>query len=391
MKKIILIGMTFLLSLFMAAPVWADDSGYIRDSLNVLDANEDRNYEKIAEKIAQENHIQTYFVSTEVSAEELDSLISGLYQEIGTQTDAVILVANYGTNIGETYYLGKSKDILKVKDDQFFWKAYAAENTVQDGIEAYLATVSSVFKAPSRLIDEADLLSDSEEKELLTQLDDVSKRQKLDVVVVTVDSLRGKIAEAFADDYYDYHHYGQGDAHDGVLLLVSMEDRDWHVSTTGYGIYAITDAGLDYLSDKFLPDLSAGDYAASFSTFAKLVDDFVTQAKTGKPYDRDNLPKEPLSLLWIPVAGLLGLVIAWGITAWMKGQLYSVHSQYNAREYMKKDSFKLTKSQDLFLYKNVTSRPRPRSNDSSGFRGGGGSSTHISSSGISHGGGGGKF
>lgn len=61
-----------------------------------------------------------------------------------------------------------------------------------------------------RLVDEADLLSDAEEKDLLSKLDEISERQKCDLVIVTVKDLGGKTPEAFADDYFDYNGYGQG-------------------------------------------------------------------------------------------------------------------------------------------------------------------------------------
>ena len=54
-----------------------------------------------------------------------------------------------------------------------------------------------------RLIDDADLLSESEEQNLLQKLDSISEKQKFDVVVGTVDSLDGYSPMEFADDFYD--------------------------------------------------------------------------------------------------------------------------------------------------------------------------------------------
>ena len=73
-----------------------------------------------------------------------------------------------------------------------------------------------------RLVDEADLLSDSEESRLLTTLDEISERQNCDVVVVTVDTIGDSTATEFADDFYDYNGYGAGENRDGILLLISM-------------------------------------------------------------------------------------------------------------------------------------------------------------------------
>lgn len=52
-----------------------------------------------------------------------------------------------------------------------------------------------------RLVDRADLLSELEEEELEARLDEISERQQADVVVVTVNSLDGKSAQDYADDF----------------------------------------------------------------------------------------------------------------------------------------------------------------------------------------------
>lgn len=242
---------------------------------------------------------------------------------------------------------------------------------------------------PPRLVDDANLLTTNEEMELWGLLDDISERQQFDVVVVTVDSLEGKSPMEFADDYYDYNGYGYGIDRDGVLLLVSMEYRDYWISTTGYGITAITDAGIDYMEEKFVHYMSDGDYAKSFTVFAQLCDDFVTEAKSGTPYDIGNMPKEPFNIFFsLFLALIIGFSIAFIIVLVMKSQLKTVRYQSAASSYVKQGSVKINEKRDNFLYRNVTKREKPRDNGSSG---GGGSSTHTSSSGSSHGGGGGKF
>ena len=86
-----------------------------------------------------------------------------------------------------------------------------------------------------RLVDKAELLSDSEKTELLYTLDEISERQQVDVVVLTVPSLEGASPMEYADDFYDNNGYGFGDNHDGILFLISMEERDWYISTTEIG------------------------------------------------------------------------------------------------------------------------------------------------------------
>ncbi len=248
----------------------------------------------------------------------------------------------------------------------------------------------------ARLTDQADLLSDREEAELLQQLDEISNRQQADVVVVTIQSLEGKSPMEYADDFYDQKGYGFGDEKDGILFLISMEERDWYISTRGFGITAVTDAGLEYMSEQFLDGLTEGEYAAAFTIFAGLCDDYLTQAKSGRPYDADHLPKKPFAAArGLALSFGAGFLISLAVTAIMKSRLKSVHSQSAADSYVKEGSMKLTKETDLFLYRHIDRRERPKDHESPEHSGhsvsSGGSSTHMSSSGASHGGGGGKF
>lgn len=236
-----------------------------------------------------------------------------------------------------------------------------------------------------RLVDDADILTDSEEKELSQQLDTISENQECDVVVVTVDSLDGKSAESYADDFYDNNGYGCGEENSGILLLVAMDDREWSMSTSGYAVTAFTDAGLAYMEDQFVSDLSDGAYLDAFSKYASLCDDFLTQAKNGEPYDTGHLPKGTVSSLWILGDLLIGGVIAFVMALIKKAKLKSVKSQVAAAEYEKAGSLNLTVRTDRFINRVVTKRRIERK------EGSGGSSTHTGSSGKTHGGRSGKF
>ena len=237
-----------------------------------------------------------------------------------------------------------------------------------------------------RLLDMASLLSDEDVDSLTARLDELSLRQKMDVVIATTNTLEGKSVVAYADDLYDYCSFGYGANRDGLILVISMEDNDWYISTCGYGITAFTDAGIKYIGEQIVPYLSDKDFAGAFATYITLCDEFITQARTGKPYDIGSLPRKPMSPAWILVCLIIGLILSCVTVGKMKAKLTTVRAQAAANSYMKNDSMNITDSREMFLYKNVTRTKR--SNESSG---GGGSSTHTSSSGTSHGGGGGKF
>ena len=177
---------------------------------------------------------------------------------------------------------------------------------------AFAAQTDGFASEYERVQDLAGLLSGNEESSLVTKLDELSERQKMDIVVLTTDTLDGKTPRDYADDIYDYGNFGYGESKDGALLLISIEDNDWYISTCGYGITAFTDAGIEYIGKQIKGDLSDGNFAGAFDKFADLCDDFITQARTGEPYDVKNLPKEPLSLIWInspPDSRRLGIII----------------------------------------------------------------------------------
>jgi len=242
------------------------------------------------------------------------------------------------------------------------------------------ALVLPVCAAPAYLVDDAELLTGTEAAQVEEKLTQISAKHGMDIVIVTVDSTGWQSPMAYADDYYDYNGYGP----DGILLLVSMEEGDWWVSTTGDGITAITDAGLEYMADRFVPYISDGEYAQAFLEFARLCDEFITQAKNGDPYDSHNLPKDPFNfgtnLIIALVIGLVAALIGVGV---MKAKLKTVHQQVKADAYITADSLQLTHSRDVFLYTHISRREKPKQSS--------GSSTHTSSSGTRHGGGGGKF
>ncbi len=235
-----------------------------------------------------------------------------------------------------------------------------------------------------RLVDGADILTDSEEAKLLSKLDETSEEIQFDIVVATTNGLGGDYIRDVADDYYDYNGFGYGYSADGCILLIDMDGRDWWISTCGYGITALTDAGIQYIGEQFEGDLSNEDYYDGINTYINLVEDFVDQARTGQPYDTGNLPKSGYNwffgILFSLVAGfLIGLISV----LVMKGKLKSVRRQAAAQDYLVPGSMNVTLSRDIFLYRNVTRRAKPKESS--------GSSTHSSSSGRSHGGGGGSF
>lgn len=426
-KRVFTIMLTVLLTLTMVLPVTAEENKlYIIDQLGVVSGQlTELNQEASDLSDTYGVNVTLLLLKTTDGAGTPD-ISERIYQASFGESDGMMLVFSQDENEWFIYKTGTAAEVITEEDDNALWEAFASGEYYDDCVNAYLdkaqeqlteklgsgeattteavteeavpetttqaevATEETAQVIPDnrllpRLTDEADLLSDSEETDLLAKLDEISDRQKCDVVVATVNSLEGKTAMEYADDFYDYNGYGYGEERDGIILLISMEDRDWWMSTCGYGITAFTDAGQKYMSDKFIPMVSDGEYADAFTKYADLCDEFLTQAKTGEPYDKSNMPKESLNIIWLPIDLAVGLFAAFIVASLKKSKLKTVRRKAAAQDYVVDGSFRVTKNYDRFITKNVTTRVIHRDDDS------GGSSTHTSSSGSSHGGSGGKF
>ena len=233
-----------------------------------------------------------------------------------------------------------------------------------------LAVPALAAEAPL-LYDGADLLSYGQEQEILRSLDDFTAKYQVEIAIATVNSTEGYGADRFVELYYDEYGFGIGPNRDGVLLLISMEERDYRILSNGFAADAISMDDIDSISEKIVDELSAGEYADAFEEFIRLCEYEVNGEINGFPFDIGT------SLLVSAIIGIAAALIATGI---MAAQLRSVKRRTEAGEYTAPGSMNVTHSSDLFLYRTVNRRRKPQ--QSSGSRSGGGGGRNV---------GGGKF
>ncbi len=225
-----------------------------------------------------------------------------------------------------------------------------------------------------RLNDAADLIPDTEESAILTQLDAISAQYGIDVIIVTTNDTDGRSSMEYADDYFDYNRFG-GNGEDGVVLLVNMDIRELWISGTGVGTSIFHSGVIDEILDDVYVWAADGDYSTMAYRFAELSEYYVNGAVNGYPFDAGQAAL---------IAGIIGLIAAFAVTASMRTQLHSVRAQRAASGYYKEGSLQITTSRDFYLYSNTTRIARDNGGNHS-------SGTHRSSSGRSHSGGGRRF
>lgn len=217
------------------------------------------------------------------------------------------------------------------------------------------------------LFDKANILTDTEESVVFQSLFHYNTQRELAIVIYTVDSLDGSFVDDRAESLYRQNANYYPSANGGVLLLVAMEEREWYIYTTGDAYDYLTDAALDDIEDAIVPLLSEGDYYEAFMTYASLCDKYLTMGQEGNIY-RGTFP-------WgqnIVIALIIGAVVGLIVVSSMQAQLKSVRPRREAHEYTRPGSMNVTRSRDLFLYRTVSRRPKPK--DSSSGRSGGSSS-----------------
>lgn len=270
-----------------------------------------------------------------------------------------------------------------------------------------LLTVGTAAEENLFMLDWADLLTAEEETELDNYLAAVSESHHANIIVATVDSLEGAGAQAYADDLYDagLPYMGLCDGtEDGALLLLAMEERQWAVSTSGFAITAFTEEALDVVEYNVVPLLSEGDYFSAFASFGEIADLYLIayaeweqnpNAGYADPFYPENGGYDDSEFAfgseWIFISLIIGFLIALIPMGVLKSQLHTVHMQTGAVPYQKTPGVRITDSRDLYLYRNLTKKPIPKENTSSGSSRPTGGGVHVSASGRSHGGRSGGF
>ncbi|WP_297862565.1 YgcG family protein [uncultured Acidaminococcus sp.] len=230
--------------------------------------------------------------------------------------------------------------------------------------------------ASALVLDQADLLRPQEEKALQQSLDKLDQKYQVRLAVVTVKSTGnvkpGAFANVMLDKIKDSRLKGN------MVLLLSMKDRDWYISTDNNMRKMITDkAGIKALSGKFLPALKKNNYPEAFGQFAKGTDELLAYyQKEGKPYD----PANAFNPLALAIAAAVSLGIGFLVRRILIGQMNNVLPALEAGAYLDRDSFQLEEDADNYLYMTVHRQPKSKESDHS-----------ADSTDENHGGGGGKF
>ncbi|MBQ9977469.1 MAG: TPM domain-containing protein [Clostridia bacterium] len=157
--------------------------------------------------------------------------------------------------------------------------------------------------------DFADILSSEQEAQLQSMGVNLYNASKAQVVVVTVDSLDGKDIDSYALGLARSWGIGDKDKDNGVLLLLSVTDREVKIEV-GYGLEgALPDSKTGRILDTYGMDYFRVDAFGQgiYNVYNSLVNEVYIEY--GMSPDEDYIPVEEDSLSFSSIAYVVFLIV----------------------------------------------------------------------------------
>ena len=259
--------------------------------------------------------------------------------------------------------------------------AESVENYFQAGASPDVTGGDAEAQAPEQtgadmnyIFDLSDQLSFEEWAELEAQAADISQRHGCGVYAAFVDDFTEYGGDNVYKTTYQLYHaseLGMGEGRDGIIILLSMADRDYAMFVYGENAEnAFNEYGQEKLEESFLSDFGSDEWYSGVSHYLNTCDEYLTLADEGRPVRKSTLP------MYIFVVAA-SLVFSGGICLVLKWKMQTVHKKVEANEYVAAGGLQLTKKYDRYTHTTETQRKIHSDSDSdsgtSSCSGGGGS------------------
>lgn len=365
-RKIIsaIIALILCFSLVLSVSAVPNDVTFVVDEVGYMADVEIDLLNEQAAVIYDERSVGIFYVYT--TAEDLENY--DVEQLVCGIEDYYVMIEN--NTSWYSFFGGVAADYIDLATEEYLRGVYDQADTYIAGVSDFMNAAADCFPyiadTPTGdilyaeeyfLYDEAELLSDSDEAALEKKLADISGTYNAQIVICTIASMDGGDIDKFDDYLYDTMGFGYGDNHDGVMLLVCMDPREYRILSNGFAGVAIDEDDIDSIGDVIVSDLSDGNYADAFEGFADQCDYYLDGHVNGFPF---RFGKNLVIALVIGIA--VGLIVSFVL----KGQLKSVRKQDKANVYVKPGSMNVTTRSDIFLYRDVTRSKKSSSSSSSG-------------------------
>jgi len=264
-----------------------------------------------------------------------------------------------------------------------------------------LSTVAFADDSAAKLgyvTDDAGILSDQQEQELSSAAAKVSSEYGCSVYIITLDDYTrytyGSVYDC-ATEIFEKYELGWGSDKNGVLLLMSMNDRDY--SLIGHGstaTTAFTDYAQEILENEFLDDFRNNDWYGGFADYIETAAYLLSESKQGHPVDiqesyggsydnsgyynggsYNSVPGTGDHMTNLMIIVLVPCLIALAVCSAFKAQMKTARIKTNANEYVAQGGVNLRVRQDLFTHRTQTRQIIQQPNQNRGGMGHSGGTT----------------
>ena len=229
------------------------------------------------------------------------------------------------------------------------------------------AVISASAYTQEYVIDYADKLSSGELEELNLFAEKLETAYGVAVLFCITEGTGDVTADEFSSGTYgDYT-----DNENGLIIVHDDWSKTYSVFKSGSTEETLTDAAIDSMIDAY--DLNESYYGGIYACYNLAMEylengysggyvyeseEFVYAGESDEPKTENE--KDGVSIIWLPVSLLIGLLVGFLIINGIASKNKSVKMQENATVYTRPGSMVITGSADNFLYNNVERREKPK-------------------------------
>lgn len=232
------------------------------------------------------------------------------------------------------------------------------------------------------VMDENGLLTTEQAEKLEEMAAECSESSGCGVYLVIVDDYETLTGEYLdyraAEKIYEDRNLGFGTNKDGIMLMMSMNDRHLYLLANGVGTDSLSESENEDLRQSITKRFKDDEWYEGFCEYIEKAAGYLyLNASKNSDFDYDSPVyssyKLKSRLLGIGMCFVIGFVVALIVVFVLKAQLRSVAQETDAANYIDKDGLNLSKSYDRFTHRTRTRVYDPPSKSDSGSSSGGSS------------------